>query len=204
MITIILVLTLGLLAAVLFIIGGWVWGTYNLFINNRQNIKTQWSNVLAEYQRRADLLYNLAQAVKSYAKFEHDTMTHVIQARGGNFGKTKPEQIKTLGKMDDSFSNFMSRLLVVFEKYPKLKAIEQYNEFTKETRISEDRINVARTDYNGVVKEYNNSILTFPNKILAKMWRYFEEKFYLPEKSVFQLEEDARVDLSLTLEGGEK
>jgi LemA protein len=141
MITIIIaVIILAAIAFLVFVFGGWMWGTYNLFINGQQNIKNQWSNVLAEYQRRADLFYNLAQSVKSYAKFENKTMVQVTQARGGNFGKNKPEQIKSMGQLDDVFSNMLSRLLVVFEKYPKLKAIEQYHDFSKEVRITEQII----------------------------------------------------------------
>jgi LemA protein len=193
----ILIPILAILVFCIFAIGGWIWGTYNLFINGQQNIKTQWSNILAEYQRRADLFYNLAQAVKSYAKFEHDTMTHVTQARGGNFGKTKPDQIKAMANLDNAFASMMSRLLVVFEKYPKLQAIQQYHDFSKEVRITEDRINIARTDYNGVVKEYNNNVLTFPNKILGSWWGFKEEKFFLTERTL--TEQDAKVNLDLDL-----
>lgn len=203
MITIIItVLILAAIAFLIFVIGGWIWGTYNLFINGQQNIKNQWSNVLAEYQRRADLFWNLAQAVKSYAKFENKTMVQVTQARGGNFGKSKVEQVKSMGKLDDAFSNMLSRLLVVFERYPKLKAIEQYHDFSKEVRITEDRVNIARTDYNGVVKEYNNNVLTFPNKILARWWGFIEEKFFLVERSL--TDKDIKMNLDIDLEGGKE
>jgi LemA protein len=197
-ITIIIVSILALIAFTFFVVGGWLLGTYNLFVNGKQNIKNQWSNILTEYQRRADLLYNLSQAVKSYAKFEHDTMTHVIQARGGNFGKSKPEQVKNMGKLDDIFSQMASKLMVVFERYPNLKAVEQYHDFSKEVRITEDRINIARTDYNGVVKEYNLSVKTFPNMILARWWGYSEENFFLTERKL--TEQDARVNLDLNLD----
>jgi LemA protein len=124
---------------------------------------------------------------------------HVTQARGGNFGKTKADQVKKMGQLDDAFTNILSRLMVVVEKYPKLKAIEQYHDFTKEVRITEDRVNIARTDYNGVVKEYNNNVLTFPNKILAKWWNFVEEKFFLNERTLN--EKDIKMDLNLNLDG---
>ena len=197
--TIIVVAILAVIAFIVFVIGGWIWGTYNLFINARQNIKTQWSNILTEYQRRADLFWNLAQAVKTYSKFEHNTLMHVTQARGGNFGKTKADQVKTMGKLDDAFTSMLSRLMVVVEKYPKLKAIEQYHDFTKEVRITEDRVNVARTDYNGVVREYNNDVLMFPNKILAKWWNFQEEKFFVNEKPF--KDQDVKMDLNVNLDG---
>lgn len=199
--TIILVATIAIIAFIVFVVGGWIWGTYNLFVNGKQNIKNQWANILAEYQRRADLFWNLAQAVKSYTKFEHNTLMHVTQARGGNFGNTRTDQVKKMKQLDGAFSSMLSRLMVVVEKYPKLKAINQYHEFTKEVRITEDRVNIARTDYNGVVKEYNNNVLTFPNKILAKWWNFAEEKFYLNEKPF--TEKDIKMDLDVNLGGNQ-
>jgi len=199
---IIAVVVLAAIVFLIFVLGGWIWGTYNLFINGQQNIKNQWSNVLTEYQRRADLFYNLAQAVKSYAKFENKTLVNVIKARGGNFGNTKPDQAKSMGELDGAFASMLSRLLVVFERYPELKAIHQYDIFSKEVRITEDRVNIARTDYNGVVKEYNNNILTFPNKILSKMWKFYEEKFFLTERQLTEKDIKMNLDIDYDSKGG--
>ncbi len=174
---------IGIIIAAVFVFLGvcsiaWTIGTYNVFIAGKQHIKNQWANILTEYQRRADLFYNLVQAVKSHKKFEASTLKEVIQARNGNFGNTQAKQSKKMDKLDGVFS----KLLVVFERYPELKAIEQYNKLSDEVRITEDRINVARTDYNGVVKEYNLSVKTFPNNLLANMFKFVEEKFFVNEK----------------------
>jgi LemA protein len=156
----------------------WMIRVYNLFINKQQNIKTQWSNVLTEYQRRADILYNLTQTVKYYAKFEKSTMTDVIQARSGHFGNGLQQQQENVKKMDDSFSSMLSRLMVVVERYPKLKAIEEYERLSNELKNTENRINEARTYYNQTVRDYNGVVLIFPNKILASLWSFKEQDYY--------------------------
>jgi len=186
-----IVLTLCISGFMILITSGWVIGTYNLFHNGKQNIKTQWGNIKAEYQRRADLFYNLVEAVKSNAKFEKDTLTTVIQARAGNFGKTKQQEKKTMDMLD----NFMSKLSLVVERYPKLTATEQYKNLMVEVRITEDRINVARTEYNGVVREYNMSVITFPNKILAEMFNFKEEGFYQSESQ--EWDKSPKINLNL-------
>lgn len=153
---------------------GYVIGKYNTFRVGQQDIKTQWSNIKTEYQRRADLYYNLAQAVKSHKKFEKDTLTAVIAARSGNFGATKPEEMKKLKGLDSVFS----KLMLLFEQYPILKSNEQHNKFMEEVRITEDRINVARTDYNEIVGDYNKLIQMFPSNIVAGMFRFAQEIFF--------------------------
>ena len=175
-----ILLIIGAIVLALIIVGlSWWMGTYNRLASGVQNIETQWSNVKAEYQRRADLLYNLVESVKSYANFERTTLREVIQARGGNFGKSTPEQMKKIQKLDGTFGSLMSRLMVVFERYPKLKASELYQNLIEETSMTENRVNVARTDFNEVVREYNTLIVTFPSKLIAtkynfKVWKFFE------------------------------
>ncbi len=169
---------LGIIALVLFIFVGWIIGIYNWFVNGDQNIKTQFSNIKTEYQRRADLFYNLVQAVKAHVKFEKGTLVEVTRMRNVNMGNSIPEGIKKMKGMDGVFS----KLMVTFEAYPNLKSIQQFNKFTEETRITEDRINVARTDYNDVVREYNVKIKSFPSSILANMFNFNVEKYYINEE----------------------
>jgi LemA protein len=168
------------IAFLLLISIGWTWGSYNNFITGRQNIKTMWSNIKTEYQRRADLLYNLAEAVKSYAKFEKNTLVDVIAMRNGNFGRNAREEMSKMKSLDD----FFSRLLVVFERYPKLKANETYKRLMREVRITEDRVNIARTEYNDVVRDYNLSVKMFPSNILASMFGFFENEYFESEEGV--------------------
>lgn len=167
--------------AALFFVGisivGWAIGSYNTFRVGQQDIKTQWSNICTEYQRRADLFYNLVQAVKSYKNFEKDTLTQVIAARSGNFGVTKADQMKKLKGLDGVFQ----KLMVLFERYPKLQSNEQHNKLMDEVRITEDRINIARTDYNEIVGDYNKLVLTFPKNIIAGMFKFMVEEFFKNE-----------------------
>ena len=150
-------------------------GTYNGLTEAFQDIETQFSNIKAEHQRRSDLFYNLVEATKSHKKFEKSTLIEVMKARTGNFGTSKPEQIKTLGKLDGMFS----KLFAVFENYPNLKSNEQHNKLMDEVRITEDRINIARTDFNEEVREYNIMVKTFPSKLIAGMFGFKVYPYYM-------------------------
>lgn len=160
------------------VIGGWAIGQYNYFNIGIQNIKTQWSNIKTEYQRRFDMLMNLVESVKSFKKHEKSTLKEVIQARNAvKFSGNVLKNIKDMKMLD----NFFSKLMVLFEKYPEIKANEQHNKLMDEIRITEDRINIARTDFNDIVREYNISIKMFPSSIIAKMFHFIEQKYYVNE-----------------------
>ena len=186
----IIIIILAIIVFIFLCTVGWAIGTYNWFVNLKQSTKTQWSNIKAEYQRRADLFANLATSVKSHKKFEKETLKEVIEARSKGITGTMPQQKKKMQGMDAVFS----KLLAVFEKYPELKSIEQYNKFTDEVRITEDRVNIARTDYNDIVREYNIGIKVFPKSIIANMFKFSEEKFYANNPSS-EKEESYRVSL---------
>ena len=153
---------------------GWVVGSYNTFIVAKQDLKTQWSNVLTEYQRRADLFYNLVQVTKSYKNFEEETMTKVIRARSGSFTGDTQKDMQNLNELDSVFS----RMLLVWEQYPNLKAIEQYNKLSEEIQRTENRVQIARSDYNSLIRSYNILISKFPKSILANSWGYKQEIFF--------------------------
>jgi len=177
-IEIILIILLSMFILVLLSFG-WGIGIFNTCKVGQQDIKTQLGNMKTEYQRRADLFYNLVQAVKSHKKFEKETLVEVIQARNANYGKTPKATMKTMSQLDGVFS----KLMVLFEKYPELKSNEQHNKLMQEVRITEDRINVARTDYNEIVGDYNKLIVTFPRNIIAHLFRFTEEIFFENEES---------------------
>lgn len=172
--TIVLVAILVILVFISMITIGWVVGSYNTFIVAKQDLKNQWSNVLTEYQRRADLFYNMVEATKSYKDFEEETLTKVIKARSGAFSGNVREEMKNLNELDSIFS----RMLLVWEQYPNLKAIEQYNKLTEEIQRTENRVQIARSDYNSLVRSYNILISKFPKGILANMWGYKQEAFF--------------------------
>ncbi len=186
--TILIVLAIVLALVLIFI--GWIWGGYNTLVGGIQNIKTMFSNMKTEYQRRADLFYNLAEAVKSYAKFEKDTLTEVIAMRNGNFGKNSKEAMTKMKKMD----GFMQKLMLVVERYPKLRATEQYQSLMKETRITEDRINIVRTEYNDTIRDYNLFVVSFPSNVIAGMFHYKEEEYFESEEGT---EKAPKMDLKI-------
>jgi len=186
----ILIIVLSVIAFVFLVFGGWILGGYNVLVKGKQNIKTMFSNIKTEYQRRADLFYNLAEATKSYAKFEKDTLTQVIAMRNGNFGKNPKEAMKKMKGLD----GFLGKLMVVVERYPQLRATEQYKTLMSETRITEDRINIARTNYNDVVREYNLFVVSFPSNILAGMFNFAEEDYFENEAGT---EKAPKMDLKI-------
>lgn len=170
------------------LMGGWVIGVFNTFKSAQQDIKTQWSNILSEYQRRSDLFYNLVEATKSHKKFEKETLVGIAQARSGNFGATKVTQMSKLKGLD----GFFQRLMVVMEAYPNLKSYKQHNKLIDEIRITEDRINIARTDYNEIVGDYNKKITTFPSNTIAGMFKFSVEEFFQNESGT---EKAPKIDL---------
>lgn len=180
-----IVVLVGIIAVflfVVFILIGWFVSTYNTFVVAKQDINSQWSNVKTEYQRRADLIYNMVEVTQSYAKFEKDTMTQVIQARSGSFGNTKAEEMQNLNGLESAFA----RLMVVFEKYPELKAIEQYNKLSEELQRTENRVQIARSDYNSLVRSYNILIGKFPVNMLSSMYGYKAEVYFENEQGTEQ------------------
>jgi len=159
---------------VVIIIVGWAIGLYNMIVMAGQLIKNQWSNVKTEYQRRADLLYNLAGAVKDHKEFEKDTFIHVTEARNGHFGKGMTEEMKNMKDLD----GFFSKLIATYENYPQLKSSELYLKLMDENKLTENRVNIARTDFNELVRDYNILITTFPNAIVARMFNCEEKVFF--------------------------
>jgi LemA protein len=170
----IILIVLAVLILGVLIFAGWLIGLYNTLVVAVQDIRNMMGNIKTEYQRRADLFMNLVESVKGSARFEKDTLTQVIAARGGNLGKTPQETISKLKGLDSA----LSKLMVVFERYPKLKATENYEKLMEEIRITEDRINVARTDYNAIVRDYNIMIKSFPQNYFVRMFGFMEEIYF--------------------------
>lgn len=173
----------------------WVSGKYNQFVKFKQSIDKYWSNLLAEYQRRADLFYNLSEAVKKYYSFEDKAHTAIVAARSNNLiGVTKQEQMKAMNKADASMASVLPRLIALQEKYPALKAINQFDNFSKEIRITEDRINNKRIEYNEIVEEYNLLTKQFPSLIAAFILGFKAEEYYTNEKNEGEKEYKIKID----------
>jgi LemA protein len=138
--------------------------------------KARWADVESSYQRRADLIPNLVSTVKGYAKFEQGTLVEVTQARARATSVTvdptklgDPAAVANFAQAQGALSSSLGRLLVSVEKYPDLKANEQFINLQSQIEGTENRINVSRRDYNEAVRDYNTTIRTFPAVIGAKV-----------------------------------
>jgi LemA protein len=156
---------------------------YNTMLSNEEAVKAQWGDVQAQYQRRMDLIPNLVNVVKGYAAFEKETLTAVIEARSkASSIQVTPELLKD----KDAFNKFqqaqggissaLSRLMVVVEKYPDLKANQNFMDLQSQLEGTENRINVARMRYNEAVRVFNTSIRIFPNSCTNSMFLHLETK----------------------------
>lgn len=162
-----------------------VWGItgYNGLVSMDEGVQTKWADVETQYQRRADLIPNLVNTVKGYAAHESETLTAVVEARAKATSviidptNMSAEQIANFQKAQDGVSSALGRLLVTVEKYPDLKANENFKELQAQLEGTENRISVARRDYNETARKYNTSLRSFPKNILAGMFG-FEKKAY--------------------------
>jgi LemA protein len=158
-------------------------GVFNLFVTTEETINGQWAEVETQYQRRADLIPNLVNTVKGYADFERETLTGVIEARSKatsinlNAENLTPENIAMFQEAQDQLSGALSRLLVTVERYPDLKANQNFLELQAQLEGTENRIAVARRNFNQSVQTYNSNLRTFPNNVFAG-WYGFDRKGY--------------------------
>jgi LemA protein len=156
------------------IVGGGACGTYNSLYGSREVVKQQWSNVDVNLQRRADLIPNLVNTVRGYTKHEEQVFSEIAQARSRliNPQATPEEKIAANAQMDSA----LSRLLVISEAYPDLKASEQYRNLMTQLEGTENRIGVARRDYNEKVAQYNIARGQFPGVIFANLFGFQREE----------------------------
>lgn len=174
--TIITLVVIGLVA---------IWGIsgYNSLVSSDEEAQTKWADVETQYQRRADLIPNLVNTVKGYAAHESETLQAVVEARAQatsvsiDPSNMSAEQIANFQKAQDGVSSALSKLLVTVEKYPDLKANENFKELQAQLEGTENRISVARRDYNDASRQYNTSLRSFPKNILASLFG-FEKRAY--------------------------
>ncbi|MCF8714002.1 LemA family protein [Joostella atrarenae] len=171
------------LAVLGFGIYNWAVGFNNKAINLNENVSEAWGNVQTAYQRRNDLIGNLVNTVKGAADFERNTLTDVIEARAKatsvniNPENITPEQLSQFNQVQGGLSGALSKLLVSVERYPELKANQNFLKLQDELTSTENSIQTARVRFNEAIKPYNNHVKTFPNSILAG-WFGFEGKPY--------------------------
>ena len=158
---------IGVILAVAVFIGLYVIGTKNSFISMKEDINQQQANVEVALQRRADLIPNLVATVKGYATHEEKVFTEIAEARSKLAGSINSGDINKISQANDELSAALSRLLVVKEAYPELKANENFTALMDELAGTENRIAIARRDYNDLVRKYNAKIQRFPASIVA-------------------------------------
>jgi LemA protein len=160
-------------------------GTYNGLVGKEENVNKKWADVQGAYQRRTDLIPNLVSTVKGYANFEQETLIKVVEQRASatkptiNLDATKLDAntLAQFQKSQDELGSALSRLLVTVEKYPDLKANQNFLQLQAQLEGTENRINVERRNFNESVQLFNSSLRSFPTNILAGMFG-FEKKPY--------------------------
>lgn len=169
---------------ILLILAGWVAGVYNTLVTANENAAQQFAQIQNQYQRRLDLIPNLVNTVKGYASFEKSTLTEVVNARANatkvtiDASNLTPENIKAFNDSQAALSGALSHLLAVSENYPNLKANEQFTALVAELAGTENRIAVARMDYNKVVENYNVILKRFPGNVLASFFGFTPKPYF--------------------------
>jgi len=178
--------------AIIVILVGWGTGIYNKMVAQDENVGKAWANVENVYQRRADLIPNLVATVKGVADFEKSTLTDVIEARAKATSVTidpknlNAQSIQQFQAAQDGLSSALSRLMVVVERYPELKATQNFLELQAQLEGTENRISVERMKFNETVQTYNTYIRSFPAAIFAGVFRF-------EKKTPFEAQEGAEV-----------
>ena len=174
-------IVLGVIALALF---GWVKNGYNELVKQQEGVETAWANVESQYQRRADLIPNLVETVKGYAKHESETFENVINARANATKVTidptnmTPEDLKKYQEAQGEVTSALSRLIAVSEAYPELKANERFGELQQQLESTENRINKARDNFNDEARKYNTYRRSFPTNILASIFNFGDKPYF--------------------------
>src|ERR1700747_2643228 len=166
---------LGVIVVILLIFGGAIAGGYNSLVQSSTSVDGSWAQVQTQYQRRADLIPNLVNTVQGAANFEKSTLTEVINARANatkvnidvSKAPTDAEALKRFQQPQDSLSSSLGRLLAVSERYPELKANTNFRDLQAQLEGTENRIAVARRDFNNTAQSYNVRVKSFPTVLYA-------------------------------------
>ena len=165
----------------------WAISGYNSLVNMDEGVTNKWSNVETQYQRRADLIPNLVNTVKGYAKHESQTLEAVMQARSQatqvkiDPSNCTPEQLAAYQKAQGDVTSALGKLLAITENYPDLKANQNFLELQSQLEGTENRITVARKDFNDAANVYNASIRRFPKNILAGIFGFENHAYFESE-----------------------
>jgi LemA protein len=179
----------GLIITIVVIVLVALWGisSYNRLVGMDENVSNKWANVETQYQRRSDLIPNLVNTVKGYAKHESQTLEAVMAARSQatqvkiDPSNCTPQQLAAYQKAQGDVTTALGKLLAITENYPDLKANQNFLELQSQLEGTENRINVARKDFNDSAKEYNTSLRRFPRNIIASMFGFEKRNYFEAE-----------------------
>ncbi|MBI5245770.1 MAG: LemA family protein [Elusimicrobia bacterium] len=176
---------LGAVLLVVLAVGLWAVGAYNGIVGKSEGVKTAWSQVENQYQRRADLVPNLVEVVKGSSKFEKETLTAVVEARAkvgqltvGKEVLQDPAAFKKFEEAQSGLTSALSRLMVVVEKYPELKSTSGFRDLQVQLEGTENRVAVARMDFNNAAQSYNTAIKVFPGALVAGFGGFTERPYF--------------------------
>lgn len=181
------IIVVGVLALLAFIVISWGTRIYNGMVTMQESVTSQWGNVETQYQRRADLIPNFVNTVKGAANFEQSTLTQVIEARAKATSvkidptKMTPEAMQKFQEAQGEVSSALSRLMVVVERYPELKATQNFRDLQVTLEGTENRISVERRKFNEVALQYNTYIRRFPQNFLAGMFGFSSKPYFEAE-----------------------
>ena len=187
----ILIIILAVVAVLVF----WAIGGYNGLVSTQEKLNKSWANVENQYQRRADLIPNLVETVKGYAKHESGTLEAVIAARSKATQITvdpenlTPEKLQEYQAAQGQLSSALGKLLMIQEAYPELKANQNFIELQAQLESTENRITVAREAFNNEVQEYNTMVRRFPKNIIAGLFGFERKATFEAEKGAEQAPE---------------
>ncbi len=175
-------ITLFVILGLVLILFFWGCNGYNGLISADQGVKKVWSNVETNYQRRTDLYSSVIKTIEGSAKFEKSTLKEVLEARSKatqiKVDINDPASLEAYQKAQASLQGSFSRLMAVAESYPDLKTTAAFRDFQTQIEGTENRINVARQDYNKAIEDYNLRVKRFPSVILARLFGYNEKPYY--------------------------
>lgn len=179
----------GLIITIVVIVLVALWGilSYNGLVGMDENVSNKWANVETQYQRRSDLIPNLVNTVKGYAKHESQTLEAVMAARSQatqvkiDPSNCTPQQLAAYQKAQGDVTTALGKLLAITENYPDLKANQNFLELQSQLEGTENRINVARKDFNDSAKKYNTSLRRFPRNIIASMFGFEKRNYFEAE-----------------------
>ena len=171
-------IVIGLLAVLVLLIAVSGCNSYNGLVKMDEDVKTKWSNVETQYQRRSDLIPNLVSTVKGAAKFEQGTLTAVIEARASaskitiDPDKLNADNIAKYQQAQGQITKALGKLMVLTENYPELKATQQFSDLSAQLEGTENRITVARKDFNESVQVFNTKVRSFPTNLTAGIFGF--------------------------------